>query len=217
MAVYPHDSNSWQSYWGYIGNTFSPGYVYKIEASYNYNGEESGNNRWCLWSVTTLGVICKFDNNGGTRNSAEALDKDYKEFTYNTNTNLLKKPTRDGYTFQGWEPSTNAYYNKAEAGFTVASGGPVLFTAHWISNTQMVVPSGKARLWIGYDGTINSSLFYKGDAITNLAIIKIKINDRSTYKWFDSSGTFYNQDESIDGSLGCPRRYDYFDIDQTYF
>lgn len=211
--IYPSN----QGYSGYIGNYFSPGYIYTITAG-NYTGA-SGSNKWCDISVNTIGVIGQFDNDGGTRNPAETKNKDYKEFRYNTGTALLKTPSKSGYTFMGWEPSSNPYINKAEAEFTVTSSGtPVFFKAIWISNTQMVVPSGRARLWIGYNGTVNGSLYYKGSDITNLAVIKIKINNGSgTNRTYNSSGTFYNSDESIDGSVGCPRRYDYFDIEQTYF
>ena len=159
---YPTDSG----YKGNLPGTFSPGYIYQLSPG-TYRGE-SGSNKWCDITVNTLGYFGRFDNDGGTRNASESYD--YKEFR--TSANILKAPTKDGYTFIGWRSSTNCFVDKPNSSYTASV--PTVFTAVWMSNTQTIVAGDKVRIWIGYDGNLDS-VFYKDSAI-----IKIMLNNGVT-------------------------------------
>ena len=192
--VYKTDSG----FAGSIGDNFYPGHIYTITAG-TYRSE-SGSNKWCDIDVAEIGVLATFDVNGGTQTGSY----DYKEFKGATA--LFSAPTRSGYTFNGWLCEQDGFVTKAGGSYT--ADGPRSFKAQWVSNTQTVVGSGKTRIWVGYNGTVDS-VFYK-----ERSIIKLVIND-SVY--LDSTGIYYNVNENIDGSSDCPRRYDYFDIDASYF
>ena len=155
---------------------FNPGYIYNVSysayaAEYKlqnsghsdpYDGNNTRVIKFFTYSITTNGYMIHFDLDGGTGPAGFVNDI---EVTLNAAVTLPAAPTKSGYTFMGWEASTNGILNKASTSFTTSA--PMTFTAIWHSNTMNAVDGDKVRVWVGYNDNNNvSSLFYNGYGVT---------------------------------------------------
>ncbi|MCR5348463.1 MAG: InlB B-repeat-containing protein [Bacilli bacterium] len=199
------------------GGTFTRGYIYHLT---NFSHAYTGTNwydskdyknrdiKFFTYSLEHVGYFVHYDLNGGSDMPAgRTVDEEQKK---NANFTLPGAPTRYGYTFMGWKDESNGFVNRASSTYYLS--GTRTFTAIWMSNTQTVIPNGKTRIFIGYDGGPDT-VYYKEDAVISLKLWGDNGGDATV----DASGTYYNTNESISGLSNCPRRYDYFDIDNARF
>ena len=93
---------------------------------------------FAIWEInkSTLTV----DPNGGTWNNTTAVSN--IEGEYNTTYTVTPDPTRDGYTFTGWEQSgSNGSFNATSKVYTYGenTGAGLTLTAQWSANTYNIV------------------------------------------------------------------------------
>ena len=210
---------------------FNNGYIYYLRGfdgsepyPYNcwdggkdsYDGHGSGRTvKWYKYTISTEGVFVHYDLDGGSMSGAKDI-----EHKINTALTLPSAPTRSGYTFMGWEASTNGILNRASTSFTVSE--PMTFTAKWHSNTITVVDGNKVRVWVGYNcnGSSIGSLMYNGYGVTTKLWVHQGNGSAGTEQAvIAATGTFYNNSENADDTIltNCPRRFDYFDVPISYF
>lgn len=107
-----------------------------IEDDYSYIGLRSNSNAMFLESITITWELSgtpqpvyytvTYDCNGGTSDCPAN-----KSVAEGTSITLADAPSRDGYTFDGWNNGTDTY----DAGDSYTVNSDVTFTAQWIENS----------------------------------------------------------------------------------
>ena len=141
--IWNPDTSKWD-YWtktttsANYDSTFKPSYTTTPTGYYNYSIDYKDG-----WKVTGAGTFCAYyypntytityDANGGTGVPATQTKEKGKALTLSTT-----KPTRKGYTFQGWATSASATKATYKAGASYKTDAKCTLYAVWKANSYKI-------------------------------------------------------------------------------